>query len=272
MSRGNSCVLFLVLAAGCGSDSGTGPSSTPESVSVTFPAGGTIFIGNAVQFEARVTSSDGTSRDVTNEATWGSDAPTVATVSSTGLVTAVAAGQATIFAEVNPRGSMQIRVFPDFGGSWAGNEVFAACEASGAFEGFCDLPGFRVGDVFPHRSMFIQNAASVDATIFTGDGTKATMTGNITVGGELQLPTAPVLPAEPMVNAELQNWRSRADTPSRMTGSYEGFFTAPGLPGSVTVKVRLENVVKTAATSLPPSSTATQQALRTIAAHLEARR
>ena len=217
-------VLGLVggLLVACGGDGGSpsGPSTTP-SVSVTFPAGGTIFIGNAVQFAAQETLSNGTTRDATNDATWGSDAPNVATVSSTGLVTAVAAGQATISADVNPRGTMLIRVFPNFGGSWAGNEVFASCEASGEFEGLCDVPGFGVGAVFPHNSMFTQNEASVDATIFTGDGTTATMTGNITVGGELQLPSAPVLPADPMVNAQVQNWLSRADTPSRMTGTYE---------------------------------------------------
>lgn len=209
------CALVLGLVVACGGDGGSpsGPSTTPTSVSVTFPAGGTIFIGDAVQFEARETLSDGTTRVATN-ATWGSDAPNVATVSSTGLVRAVGAGQATIFADVNPRGTMLIRVFPNFGGSWAGSEVITGCEDSGALEGICDDRDIAVGERFTHRSMFAQTEASVDAVIETGDGTTATMTGNITVAGELQLPTAPRLPADPVINAQIQNWVSRADTPS----------------------------------------------------------
>ena len=263
-------VLGFVVACGCG----TGPTPTRTSVSVTSPPG-TIFIGNVVQFEAEETLSDGTTRVATN-VTWGSDAPNVATVSSTGLVTAVGAGRATIFAEVDPRvGTMPIRVFPNFGGSWAGNEVVANCEDSGALEGFCDEPEFAVGEVFTHVSMFSQTEASVDAVIVLGPATTASMTGNITVDGELQLPSAPVLPAEPLVNAEVQNWRSRADTPSRMTGTYEAFLTAPGSGGSVTLKLRLENVARTSATAAPLSSTdgnTFQQALRRISIRFRALR
>jgi len=94
--------ILLGLGVACGGDGGGSPASpsvTTTSVSVTFPAGGTVFIGSAVQFEARETLSNGTTRTATN-ATWGSDAPAVATVSPTGLVTAVAAGEATIFADV----------------------------------------------------------------------------------------------------------------------------------------------------------------------------
>lgn len=241
-------------------------------MSVTFPAGGTVFIGSAVQFEARETLSNGTTRTATN-ATWGSDAPAVATVSPTGLVTAVAAGEATIFADVNPRGTLLIRVFPNFGGTWAGSEVVTGCEDSGAFTGLCEEPDFfRVGDVGAHDSMFTQTGASVAAEMDFGDGLKATMTGTITLGGELQLPTAPVLPADPDVNLQIQNWRSRADIPSQMTGTYEGLFTVPGVPGSVKIAIQLQNVVKRSATAVPLSGiagSAFEQAVRRIANHLE---
>lgn len=264
------CGLLLGLAVGCGG--GTNP--TPM-VSVTFP-GNTIFIADTVQFTARSTSNE--TRDVTNEATWGSDAPQVATVSSTGLVTAVAAGEASIFADFEgARGTLKIRVYPNFDGSWAGNEVVASCEASGTFEGFCDQRDFRIGEVFQHHSSFSQNEASVQATIVTGPDTSAMADGTISIDGQLQLPSTPSLPADPVVNAEVQNWHSRADTPSRMTGSYDGFFTAPGVPGSVKVGLRLENVVKTSATtSMAPLSTRNgemlQQGLRRMVEHLNAQR
>jgi hypothetical protein len=269
---GPAIVLCAIVACG-GSDTSSpaGATTTVTSVSVTFPAGGTIFIGNAVQFEARETLSNGTTR-VATSATWGSDAPGVATVSQTGLVTAIAAGQATIFADVNPRGTLAIRVFPDFGGSWTGNEILAGCQDSGAFEGLCADPGFlETGQVFDHRSAFTQNEASVDAELDTGDGTAARLTGTIAIDGELQLLAGPVLPADPQIDVEIRNWRSRADTPSRMTGGYEASFTAAGVPGSATISIQLQDVVKSGgsfASSSRGEDTAIRVAVRRIASHL----
>jgi len=274
MSRPLLLTLLLCssLFACGGGDSPTSPTTT--AVSVVFPAGGTIFIGDAVQLEARATLSDGTTRTATN-ATWGSDNPAVATVSQTGLVTAVAAGEATIFADVNPRGTLRIRVYPSFGGTWTGTEVLDGCEATGAFAGICGDVGFEVGEVFFHQSTYTQTDASVDAVLDTGEETSASMTGTITIDGELQLSSAPVLPAEPPVDAQIRNWRSRADVPSRMTGTYEGFFTAPGVPGSVTVSIRLQNVVRSgaAATQLSRTGdTALAHAISRMVNHLEASR
>ncbi len=267
--------ILLGFGVACGGDGGgspPAPTPTTTSVSVAFPTGGPIFIGNTVQFEARETLSNGTTRVATN-ATWGSDAPTVATVSSTGLVTAVAAGQATIFADVNPRGTLLIRVFPNFGGTWAGSEVVTSCQDSGGFEGFCDDPAspVGVGDVFAHNSRFTQTEASVAAVIDLGGGESATMTGTITIGGELQLPAAPVLPPDPLINVQVQNWRSRADSPSRMTGTYEGFFTAPGVTGSLTIVLELRDVVKRSTTTALSTTggSSVKQALRRISDHLK---
>jgi len=59
------------------------------------------------------------------------------------------------------------------------------------FEGFCDDPEFAVGEVFTHNSMFTQTEASVTAVIVTGPASTATMTGNVTVSGELQIASGP---------------------------------------------------------------------------------
>ena len=115
-----------VLAVACNGDSGgpTAPSpGTASSVSVTYPADhGTIYIGAQVQFRATVSSS-GSGTQAAANAVWESDAPAVATVSSSGLVTAVSAGEATISAEVpaGGRGAQSIRVFPEFHGHWEGD-------------------------------------------------------------------------------------------------------------------------------------------------------
>jgi len=267
-----SLLLCVSLFACGGSDSPTAPTTT--AVTVVFPAGGTIFIGDAVQFEARATLSDGTTRTATN-ATWGSDNPQVATVSQTGLVTAIAAGEATIFADVNPRGTLRIRVYPSFGGTWTGTEVLDNCEATGAFAGICGEADFQVGEVFFHQSSYTQTDASVNAELDTGDETSASMTGTITIDGELQLSSAPVLPPEPPIDAQIQNWRSRADVPSQMTGSYEGFLTAPGVPGSLTIRVRLQNVVRSSAAASRLSragDTALAKVISRVAGYVEASR
>ena len=266
-------LVYALTSAGCGGDSPPAPSPTVTSVTVA-PAtpGQAIFIGQRVQFRATSTLSNGQMQ--TASATWGSNNPGVATVDQSGMVTAIAAGEATIFADVNPRGETLIRVFPNFGGSWAGNEVLASCEDSGDLVGFCDPEFFVVGDVFPHHSMFTQNGASVDAVIDLGDGESATMTGTVTVGGQLELPTAPILPADPLFNSQVQNWRSRADVPSQMTGQYDGFITIPGFPGFARLTFRLEDVVKTTATAGALSRTggSVGARIRGVVADLERRR
>ena len=67
------------------------------SIAVT-PANGTLRIGQTQQYVATGTFSDNTTRDITNSVTWSSSSTAIATVSSTGLVTAVGAGNANITA------------------------------------------------------------------------------------------------------------------------------------------------------------------------------
>jgi hypothetical protein len=92
-------VLFLILV-GCsgGTDTGSGgPTATLVSVSVT-PANASIPMGVTKQFAASGTYSDRTTHDITAQVTWSSSNTLTATVNSSGLATAVAAGTATITA------------------------------------------------------------------------------------------------------------------------------------------------------------------------------
>lgn len=254
MTRDHKATVFatvmaaaLMGLAGCGKDgSPTAASPTTTSVAVAMPAGGTMFIGREAQFEARETLSNGTTR-VATAATWGSDAPGVATVSATGVVKGIAAGEASIFADVPARGVLKIRVYPNFGGSWRGSEVVVRCEDAGTFVGACGE--FGAGEVGVHVSSFTQTDAAVNATIDGGDGSTAKMAGTISVGGELQLPSTSLLPPEPPVDIQVQNWRSRSDVPAAMTGTYDLVATATGVNGFIRIAVRLENVVRTATVS-----------------------
>ena len=69
----------------------------PELVSISVtPTNPSIMVGGRQQFAATGTYSDGSRQDLTNSATWTSSVPSVATISSTGLATGVAAGSTTI--------------------------------------------------------------------------------------------------------------------------------------------------------------------------------
>lgn len=241
MSRSIVFAALLCFAVACGGDEGgspVAPTPTTTSVSVTFPAGGTIFIGRSVQCEAREMLSNGTTR-VATSATWGSDAPSVATVSSSGMVTAVAAGEAMIFADVNPRGTLRIRVFPEFGGNWLGIWTVTDCQTSAI--GACDGVAFSVGGVTRNLVTFTQNGASVSGAVLFGNF-RFELSGEITIDGELRV-GASDLATTPDWFQDLRNWRSRADTPGEMTGTYQRRITfTPGGSTIVTGQLTLGRI------------------------------
>jgi YD repeat-containing protein len=69
----------------------------PSTTSIT-PSPATTFSGNSQQFTANATFTDGTTANVTAQASWSSTNTFVATVSSTGMVASLAAGTTTICA------------------------------------------------------------------------------------------------------------------------------------------------------------------------------
>lgn len=218
-ARRSSCVgvgCVLVLGVACSGD-GNGNPLAPTSVSITSASNATFFIGATLQLEAQATLSDGTTR-VATAVTWGSDAPGVAIVSATGLVTAVAAGEVTIFADVNPRGTMRLRVLPDFNGTWHGMETLASCDDSGSFEDFCaQFPAIGTTQDFGAVT-FTQTEASVVGVLFD----LPAVTGTVTVGGELQFDSTS-FPSDfvRFADCEIRNFRARADVPAALTGTYE---------------------------------------------------
>ena len=83
------------VAAACGGTT-TSP-STVSSLSVT-GAAPSVSTNPTAQFLATATMSDGTTQDVTSQAVWSSSDPADATVSATGVVTAVAPGPVSVSA------------------------------------------------------------------------------------------------------------------------------------------------------------------------------
>ena len=107
--------LFLGLAA-CGGDSGTSPSTTPPPPAVASvelsPSTASVMVGASVTLAAVTRDAQGhelTGRTIS----WNSSAPTVATVTSAGVVTGVAAGPVTISATSEGRSAQaQVTVTP----------------------------------------------------------------------------------------------------------------------------------------------------------------
>jgi hypothetical protein len=139
-------------------------------------------------------------------------------------------------------------VFPSFGGTWEGVATVTNCQASGEFVGaFCVEDAFEVGEVYEHDSRFTQTNETVQAAIDFGQGAIGNTTGTITVDGELQLATT-AFGFEGLL-FEIREWRSRADEPSRMTGTHQVVVSIPGISGSTTISFRLDNVVKVSSTT-----------------------
>jgi hypothetical protein len=120
------CVVIALAGTGCGgSNYSANPATAPTPVSSgQRPTSLTVngqksltAIGETTQLTAVATSQDGTARDVTNEVRWSSQNASVATVSSSGLATAVGFGATRIDAMLDAGGgslnnSFQIAVTP----------------------------------------------------------------------------------------------------------------------------------------------------------------
>ncbi|MGH7469767.1 MAG: Ig-like domain-containing protein [Longimicrobiales bacterium] len=105
--------VLLAVVASCGGDS-SGP-GTIRSVDVSSPFT-TVIVGQSAQLTA--TARDANGSVVSGTVSWSSSAPNVATVNSTGLVSAITAGQASIRASMSgTTGSLQLNVTPNPAGS-----------------------------------------------------------------------------------------------------------------------------------------------------------
>jgi len=103
MRIGSLVAIFLLVIAGVSLIGCKGffvDTSNCSGVSVT-PTTGSIGVGQTEQLAASCTVSTGGSQTITSTATWSSATPSIATVSSSGLVVGVTPGSATITATSN---------------------------------------------------------------------------------------------------------------------------------------------------------------------------
>lgn len=211
---GRSCLVLASLClavAACGSDD---PPPTPAPTPTTStlqvrPAGeGALEAGQSRQYNAIATLSTGTTSDVTQQAAWQSSAPAVATVSGTGMVTAVAEGTADISATYQSvRGTAGVGVRPvpcpvslspasatfgPFGGSAAVQVLVGAASCRWTARSDASWFPFAFDSGTPGSGTFAYTApansttaprtANIVITTSTGDTTVHTVTVNRTSG------------------------------------------------------------------------------------------
>lgn len=108
MSLALALVAFGFLTTACGSSS-----TAPSAVNTVTVTGAAPAVGATAQYSAVANLSNGSTENVTTSATWTSSNPDLATVSSTGLVTAVAAGNVSISATFDSvTGTAQAALLP----------------------------------------------------------------------------------------------------------------------------------------------------------------
>ena len=256
-AKGVVVVMVLLSLSACGGDTSSPtsptppvpPSAPPPPAPVTVSTEhGTIFIGQQVQFQ--VTVSGGPSMPAA--AAWSSDTPTVATVSPSGVMTAVAAGEATISADVPDagRGAQRIRVYPEFEGRWVGLRTTTRAVVPEAWRQVDpDLMSCyseqECGSSTPMVANFTQRTETVSGSVQTNFSSRENDTWNIVSGtvsidGTLRLtftdivksvPEAP-LPPGTEIRFRLTSWEARADTPGVMTGTVRLDVSTDALAGT----------------------------------------
>jgi hypothetical protein len=214
------CAACVLLAA-CGrGGSPTGPTSVGAPVpvvasltSLTITASAhlsMLLIGSTQGLTANGIYSDGSTRTVS--ANWASSNPNVLSVSSTGQLTALSAGSASISASFGGRSATSsFRALPDFEGRWGA--------------GFCNVSGVKSGHLLLSRS----EGDRVYGSYNNGIGWVGPVTGQVSIDGTLTI-TGRIVSDRPTQRwtADLNEWRSRLSPSAGMTGNYREIMTLGG--------------------------------------------
>jgi hypothetical protein len=241
-------LAWVAAAAACGgSKSPSAPSApTPvvQSISVTSPSS-MLRIGATETFTATAAMSNGSSQPVSG-GQWGSDNPAVARAeASTGRVTGVGSGTATIYVDYQGRrGTKLIRVVPDFQGTWSGSYVIDACQQSGDFAAIRFCSDFQAGLVLPTNLVLTQTDDRVEGRLFLGT-LSADGRGPIDAGGTLTL-TGTVVSSPVTIDTV---WLLRSETAGRATGRIDMVWRYAGALGDGRIQATIRDLNRTSAST-----------------------
>jgi hypothetical protein len=251
----------LVCLAACGGSSGggnTAPTPTVQGITVS-SSSDLIFIGASETFTATASMSNGGSQPISSGASWGSDATGVATADSSGKVTGVGSGMATIFVDYQGRrGTKLIRGLPNYQGAWSGSYAITNCSQTGDFSRINFCSSFGVNRVLPTNLTLTQDRDRVQGRFFLGTlGGDAT--GPVQGNGQLLLTGAVQDPAATIETS----WSVTSLTSGRINGSLSFIWRSPGLTGDARVNAdirdlnRTSGITRSIAGSLPSGHTVT---------------
>jgi hypothetical protein len=194
--------LAAFVSAGCGNSSSAVSPTTVIQLTITGSA--TIAgVGGVDQLTAIETLQNGTQQTAASP-TWSSSNTAVATVSSTGLVTAVGLGQVTItIVDASITVSGTISVVPDFSGTWAGTTVNGAATSAVSLvlsQSLANVGGSAAmsrtgGDSpFSYTALFSGSVSGVTMSfnlIVNGSGCSGSLTGTASLSGPTSLLVSP---------------------------------------------------------------------------------
>jgi hypothetical protein len=183
-----SCLGLLVTGVGCGGGSSAaqtevGPApATLVSIAVT-PSTVSVVVGSSQQFTATGKYSDSTTKDLTSSASWSSSAPGVATVSSSGLATAVASGQTGINASMDtvsaPAASLTVETQGPPGSLGSVTATSISCPASTVgVSGTCYQAAIscpNIDDFTGYVKVTYPTVTPVGTVVFTSGGNGTTL-------------------------------------------------------------------------------------------------
>jgi len=175
--------------------------SQPTTVSSVLVAGAAPTVGLTSQFTAIAVFSDGTTRSVGSQATWTSSSPSVASVSSSGFVTGVGAGEVDITATYGGvTGGVHILIPPPpgmytlsvtlaqghhlsgpYAATLSGPNGFACVMSQSQESVTCPVTLFPSGTVVPIVVTITAPAFANDAPIWATSGCDSTTTNTCTV-------------------------------------------------------------------------------------------
>jgi len=235
--------LFGLSACGGGrSPSAPTPSPTPAvtTVSVSInPSTDLLKLQGTESFTATAALSDGSSKSVSG--TWASDASAIASIDSSGKLTANAAGQATITVTYDGvKATRSVRVVPDYQGSWTGDYRVLSCQDSGDFarEEWCES---ALEDGVIRVTMALTQARDAVSGTWAHDVMTGAAQGTIEADGTLPLAGTGALEGMPMA---ITGWRSRSTDNKSQTGKFTLAFTSTVWSGSAQATVEIRTCAK----------------------------
>jgi hypothetical protein len=234
----------LVVAAACGKDSPSAPSTPPAPATPPAPtvAGLTVTGLDVVRtgffsdYTATAALSDGSTQTVTSSVTWSSSDPSVATVTAAGRLSGQSHGAVSLNASYQGRTAAKaVNIVNNYGGTWTGNYIATACDASGDFGRGDWCKGVK-GASFPLTLILSQTGndrSTVTGTITNGFISNAPVSGSVTPDGRLGIGANAIGTSNGITfRFQLLGWETKLTSVSQMSGRWAASLSATGLNGN----------------------------------------